>query len=171
MPRNSSNSWGSKGREMTPKITAATVEVSLDTFLAGVFEANPLLDPYDFSSEKGVFRFFYFPFRNAPRFVPFSAFLKKGGRKPSWNTYLRAFFYDDFRCVHCGCRCNRVILSYKRNSDDFLCVSPSFWAFDSQLTVDHIAPISRGRGSNFGNLQILCYPCNQSKGNDIYFGS
>lgn len=32
------------------------------------------------------------------------------------------------------------------------------------LTVDHIIPVSRGGGSEIGNIQGLCQPCNSSKG-------
>lgn len=35
----------------------------------------------------------------------------------------------------------------------------------TELTIDHIVPLSRGGGNNKENLQILCSKCNQEKGN------
>ncbi len=35
------------------------------------------------------------------------------------------------------------------------------------LTIDHIIPVSRGGKSVYENLQILCGPCNSSKGNRV----
>lgn len=33
-----------------------------------------------------------------------------------------------------------------------------------RLTIDHIKPVSQGGGNEVENLQILCQPCNSSKG-------
>jgi 5-methylcytosine-specific restriction endonuclease McrA len=35
------------------------------------------------------------------------------------------------------------------------------------LHFDHIVPVSRGRSSTVRNVQLLCEPCNLSKGNRI----
>lgn len=48
-----------------------------------------------------------------------------------------------FKCVFCGCT--------------------------SDLTIDHIIPISLGGTSNLRNLQALCEPCNNTKGSNIDF--
>ena len=51
----------------------------------------------------------------------------------------RVFERDGHRCLMCGCREN--------------------------LTVDHVKPRSRGGSDSIYNLQTLCGPCNQEKGN------
>lgn len=54
---------------------------------------------------------------------------------------LAVFERDGFRCVHCGVATN--------------------------LSVDHIVPLSRGGTDGFENLQTLCLRCNSSKGASI----
>ena len=51
---------------------------------------------------------------------------------------LRIEFRDDYKCQHCGTEANS--------------------------TFDHIVPISKGGETTFDNLQVLCGPCNFSKG-------
>jgi len=34
-----------------------------------------------------------------------------------------------------------------------------------RLTIDHIVPKDEGGNDHVNNLQTLCYPCNQRKGN------
>ena len=43
----------------------------------------------------------------------------------------------------------------------------------SDLSIDHIVPVSKGGGNKIGNLQTLCMPCNLAKGTRIlsYLGS
>ena len=48
---------------------------------------------------------------------------------------------DDYKCMYCG--------------------SPS------NLTIDHIVPVSKGGKSNFENCTTSCQPCNNKKGNRI----
>lgn len=48
---------------------------------------------------------------------------------------------DNYQCVHCGATDN--------------------------LAIDHYFPFSRGGGNEPDNLQVLCQPCNSSKGDSI----
>ena len=36
----------------------------------------------------------------------------------------------------------------------------------SEITLDHIKPISKGGETSFENCQIMCQPCNNKKGNN-----
>lgn len=38
---------------------------------------------------------------------------------------------------------------------------------DKDLTLDHIRPVSHGGGDEDANLQTLCSPCNNAKGNRL----
>ena len=51
---------------------------------------------------------------------------------------------------------NKLLERYK-----FKCVNCESM---ENLTIDHIQPVSRGGSDDFSNLQILCKPCNSSKG-------
>lgn len=47
--------------------------------------------------------------------------------------------------------------------DNYCCV---YCKSKENLTIDHIKPLSLGgKKNNITNLQVLCYPCNQKKGN------
>jgi hypothetical protein len=62
-------------------------------------------------------------------------------RRPSIPPSVRnrVFIRDNGQCQHCGATEN--------------------------LEIDHIIPVSRGGSSTENNLQVLCAPCNRSKGN------
>ena len=60
---------------------------------------------------------------------------------------------------------NRVPFN-KRNimvRDDYKCM---YCGSISNLTVDHIVPVSKGGKSNFENCTTSCQPCNNKKGNN-----
>lgn len=58
---------------------------------------------------------------------------------------------------------NRAALFYQvGRRDGFRCACCG--SFGGDLAVDHIRPVSRGGGSELENLQLLCTPCNSSKG-------
>lgn len=74
---------------------------------------------------------------------PYTRQVSKNGRCPTKKRKL-VKERDNYTCVLCGC-------------DD-----------KSILTVDHIIPTSRGGGRNaMSNLQTLCQPCNNTKGNSL----
>jgi len=59
-----------------------------------------------------------------------------------WYDEIKAGLHD---CAHCGVK--------------------SVWVGGTgYLVVDHIVPLSRGGTNNDVNLQVLCDPCNSSKG-------
>ena len=43
--------------------------------------------------------------------------------------------------------------------------APGHWLC---TTIDHLVPLSRGGGNEFGNLVIACYRCNIGRGDMIY---
>ena len=74
-------------------------------------------------------------------------------RKPAWKrTYLaylahRGKVWRRARglCAHCGVPCTRL-------------------SGDTQGTIDHVVPRSRGGSHELANLQLLCRDCNRRKG-------
>lgn len=58
------------------------------------------------------------------------------------NKRARVYARDGYRCVSCGTQEN--------------------------LTLDHIVPLARGGDNSFGNLQTMCFGCNNAKGDEDY---
>lgn len=72
---------------------------------------------------------------------------KRGHRNVSPGLRKRVYDRDGWRCVECG-------------SDN-----------KALLTVDHRIPWSRGGRTTYENLQTMCKPCNQAKGDEHPEGS
>lgn len=66
---------------------------------------------------------------------------KKSARRISKKKRLEVFERDHWACKVCGSRSN--------------------------LTVDHILPVSKGGGKELSNLQVLCDACNEIKGDKV----
>jgi 5-methylcytosine-specific restriction endonuclease McrA len=62
-------------------------------------------------------------------------------------------------------KCNRTISKGKREKvykrDCYKCVS---CGSGENITIDHIKPVSKGGTNKIDNLQTMCFPCNQKKG-------
>ena len=66
----------------------------------------------------------------------------RGGISPTLRA--RILERDGFRCRRCGCGPN-----------------------DARLVIDHVIPVARGGLTIDTNLQVLCDPCNQGKGDRL----
>lgn len=54
------------------------------------------------------------------------------------NTRQRVYARDNYRCKNCGT--------------------------DTDLTIDHVKPLSKGGANKLSNMQTLCFACNVAKG-------
>lgn len=55
------------------------------------------------------------------------------------------------------------VRKYVFNRDNYQCKSCGKTQQETELTVDHIIPLSRGGANDISNLQTLCRCCNQQK--------
>ncbi len=51
--------------------------------------------------------------------------------------------------------------------DNYQCKSCGKTANETELTIDHIIPLSKGGSNDISNLQTLCSECNQKKKADF----
>lgn len=73
---------------------------------------------------------------------------KKIIRRREWNRKVLLNKYNGI-CAHCGEQVN-LIHDHPKSA-----------------TIDHVVPLSRGGLDVISNMQLLCYECNQMKGNDL----
>jgi 5-methylcytosine-specific restriction enzyme A len=59
------------------------------------------------------------------------------------------------------------VRNYVFQRDKYQCQSCGKIAGETQLSIDHIIPLSRGGKNDISNLQTLCLTCNQQKTNKI----
>ncbi|MBD2209206.1 HNH endonuclease [Calothrix sp. FACHB-156] len=59
------------------------------------------------------------------------------------------------------------VRKYVFQRDKYQCQSCGKTALETDLTIDHIIPLSRGGQNDMSNLQTLCNICNQKKSNNI----
>jgi len=59
------------------------------------------------------------------------------------------------------------VKKYVFQRDKYQCQSCGKTALETDLTIDHIIPLSRGGQNDISNLQTLCNTCNLKKTNNI----
>jgi 5-methylcytosine-specific restriction endonuclease McrA len=59
------------------------------------------------------------------------------------------------------------VRKYVYQRDKYQCQSCGKTSLETNLSIDHIIPLSRGGKNDISNLQTLCLTCNQSKTNKI----
>ena len=59
------------------------------------------------------------------------------------------------------------VRNYVFQRDKYQCQSCGKISQETQLSIDHIIPLSRGGKNDISNLQTLCLTCNQQKTNNI----
>jgi 5-methylcytosine-specific restriction endonuclease McrA len=61
----------------------------------------------------------------------------------------------------------KEVRKYVFQRDKYQCQSCGMREEETNLTIDHIIPLSRGGQNDISNLQTLCLKCNQRKTNNL----
>jgi len=61
----------------------------------------------------------------------------------------------------------KEVRKYVFQRDKYQCQSCGKTTGETDLTIDHIIPLSRGGQNDISNLQTLCLKCNQKKTNNL----
>ena len=59
------------------------------------------------------------------------------------------------------------VRKYIYQRDKYQCQSCGKTTLETNLSIDHIIPLSRGGKNDISNLQTLCLTCNQTKTNKL----
>lgn len=73
-------------------------------------------------------------------------------------------FKKNSTCVKCGRQGTHFVLEQDWNHNR---PHLNLYAGDVLMTKDHIVPKSKGGSNGLKNLQTMCAPCNQAKGNKL----
>lgn len=79
---------------------------------------------------------------------------------------LRVFLAKGRKCVKCGLQGRYLINTVDMGGNQHIDLYSSEFTL---MTIDHIKPKSKGGLDELSNLQPMCYPCNQAKGNTWTF--
>lgn len=80
---------------------------------------------------------------------------------------LKLLEKQNYQCKFCSIIALELIILYDKNSSkiDFIVNALNSNGEERKMTIDHIVPKSKGGKNHSNNCQILCYQCNQKKGN------
>ena len=85
--------------------------------------------------------------------------------RSSYNT-TKTPYYQDYQRQTQGPRSfSRSMKTQKYNEQGGACSHCGRYGTMSTMEADHVVPYSKGGKTDYSNLQILCRPCNRSKGN------
>ena len=76
---------------------------------------------------------------------------------------------QNYKCKFCSAIALEIIITYNKNNCriDYRINSLKSNGEETRMTVDHIIPKSKGGKNHSKNCQILCFECNQKKGNKL----
>ena len=86
-------------------------------------------------------------------------------RKSDQAIRKEVFERDNFTCQMCGIKPSPIPRNYSGKYT--LSVNSPHLKYGSYLVVDHVIPWKKGGTIESHNLQVLCDPCNCSKGDKI----